>query len=1386
MQNENKNTKNDLLKEIVDLSNSNLTDFMLDTKFGDLTKELQKLNKTNTMKQVKKKSNLDFNFDEVLSDNKKEGPKNEKTKTHNLSIHLEDNVINKNEKSEEKGEEKDGIQKIIDVAFDKADDILNNFNQKLKMKETTNVNNKNNTNIIMEENNEKHLDSIKEESENVEDNKNVGDINNNDDNIIIIENKIEKNETQYTESTPVDKLDLNISKKVNLEICQFNQEENKKSLGSIFDMLDFDKTTAAKNNNKFILSKELQTHNQLINDCKNEVNIIEENKEEIKDDNDNNSSNLSYKEKEKEVKDKEKQDIINIQEYKEIIIEKKEEEKKINTEENKDIKNNETKKDNNENIILNEDKNLKENKDNNGYDENNKNIINDKNDEDKTKDDKNKHNENIIKDNIIVDNMEEIGQLNKKEINMEKEKINFINENINNIIINKENENKNKNENNIIIIKDNKENNDNNNTKGNDNKDNQDTLINNNNVKKEEPKIEYTGNKIDLVEKTEHLFFAKNRNLSELNKYLNNYLYKSNNDKNSNNNDNIGQIKEKKNNKISYDITESFQKNILCTEFSRHKMTSIYLDTEDYIYCGDEIGNLLIYCVKDEKKIKQLENPFKQYTKNNNYPCITSISSDEQYIIVGYTKGKFAIFSKNEKKPGNTKLYDAFEEISQHNIIEIKIHSKISNSIIIYSCDDQENIFRTEIIKNKIFRNKVSTIRITGPLKNVQCKEPYYHLEINPFWYECVGVVNNRKVDIYVIKNCQKDIIFTYKNIKDENSYLSFFFSHKKEDKNKFFISNLNIINIFEINNNYNGVAQQQSIILKDYIIQIGSFMNDLIYIIDNKNTIKLINYKDYEKNDNSQYGYVDTFLINGNNYSDVFKQKEQETFKFLLNYKQFLSVKNGSIFIYNKNNILYIKSLTLEEGVTKIYSSIFDNKIFEKWTLLFKIGIEIYKNTHELWKIKDINKFYSLYIINAQTLLSSLVIQLGNNESNDAEFENIINKYNELVSFLFNIDLYKFIIYDKNNLHSILKNNQLEDLYFFLLEPYIIADKLINIPNLPSSFISNLMDIYLNKNNIKSKYKKYNRSWLSELLIHFDFKKYIEKGKNNVLLDNIKENNLINVIIYYLLNYKFNEVMENNLIDYCTPLNILIKLLKSNSTNESSQGKEDVNIIEIDLNNDELFKSENRYKDEIIFSREYLRIKIIWYIYKILKNKILVDNKDKLEDQKKSLFIKEVLQIPFDKELFNIIVFGTPDKSCPLNREMIYILQIIIESEICYKLFDINKYEIFQKLIKLFKKRRDLQLPLNILLVRAISNDNSIDLSSKNKLNIVLYFMENNCLHSDIYPEIKETRFQEKLIEILKLIDSYTFEDSENLLKLVDNCKDNYRILVDYIKKLF
>ena len=244
--------------------------------------------------------------------------------------------------------------------------------------------------------------------------------------------------------------------------------------------------------------------------------------------------------------------------------------------------------------------------------------------------------------------------------------------------------------------------------------------------------------------------------------------------------------------------------------------------------------------------------------------------------------------------------------------------------------------------------------------------------------------------------------------------------------------------------------------------------------------------------------------------------------------------------------------------------------------------------------------------------------------------------------------------------------------------------------------------------------------------------------------------------------------------------MHILI-LIKINKINGDKSKREEIENI---------FKKENRYKDEIVFSSDYLRIKIIWYIYKILKNKILNDNEEKTNDMKKSLFVKEILKIPLDKELFNNIVFASYNKDnkkfVSLDREIIYILHIIFENEKISKYHDFTKEAIFHELIHLFKDRKESQISLNLLLVKSIINDKGIDLSNDIKLNLVLFFMENNCSNSDLYPEIKEEKFQDNLIEILKLIDSYTFDDTEKLNKLISNCENNYGKLVTYIKANF
>ena len=1275
------NSNNDLLKEIVNFSNADDLDLMIDTsKFGNIMKEFE-LTKNEGFGKMKSTKFTNFNTDQALSSNKSD----------NSQIQQGNNSDNSNDinKIQEEGQKKEKKNSIFDEVFDEADDIINNFTKKLKEKENTNKN------LLINKSQSATLESklkpaLEEKEKNEEINK---------------EFKIEDNKGEIIQENKNNEKNKDTNKKenekknmVSLKSCEFNKEENKKTLGSIFDMLDFDNSNNDndnKKNNNYISWKELDSNKtyEKINEHKKEINAIKEKKDEVKDkDKDSNSSNISDKEKVKETKNNEKKEK---EKEKEIETEKDEnKEKEIIIEKNENS-NQEEKVEQNEKVS----KEVK--------DEHNKNNENMKKNAEIFE---HKEKENKIINNNIVENKNKDNDKktnNSKEDNTKSNKINIIKEDIkkDNIIINEEK-----------------------------------------NINEETIKIEYTGTKIDLVEKMESNFFSKNKNISELKHYLNNNLYNSlGSDKN---------LISLKNEKIFYDITQTFPKNKLLTEFFIQKITSLYLDSEEYIYCGDEKGNLKIYSIKEEKLVKEIENPFLFENKNNKtYPCINSITSDDQFIIAGYEKGKFALFWKNEKKPFKTKLYDAFQEVSQHNIIEIKIYSKKKNSILIYSCDDQENIYRTKIIKNKIFKNKVYTNRITGSLKNVKKKEPYYYLEINPFWYKCIGVVNNRSVYIYIIKKCKKDVIFKWNNLDEDNSFLSLFFSQKKDEKNNFFVSNLNRINIYEINNDYNGVAQRKSIIFEKKIIKIGSFMNDLIYVFDQRNTIKLVNYNNINYNENNYYGYYDTITVNNN---EVVKEQDQENYKFLLNYQNFLCIKNGNIFIYNKNNISFVNSLSLYDGIAKIYNSIFTTQNIEKWDILFKIGIEIYEQIHPLWKIDQMNKFQDLYMNYSQSFLSLLIIQLCNNNDNKKyDLDKILNKFNELISFLFKVEFYNFLTSEKNNLYSIFVSSKIEDLYFYLLEPYIIEDKFKDKTNLPNAFINNLMDIFLNKKNKESIFIKVNKSWLSELLVHFDIKKYIEKGKNNGLLENIKENYLINTIIYFVLNYNQNEVMINNLIDYTTPLNLLIRLLKLKIKNEQkSKGEEQEGGIEINLKNEDLFKNENRYKDEIIFSSEYLRIKIIWYIYKILKNKILNDSEEKTNEIKKSLFVKEILKIPLDKELFNNIVFASYNNNKNiyyLDREIIYILHLIFEDEIINKYNDYTKEEIFQKLINIFKERKESQISLNLFLVQSIINDKGIELSNDIKLNLVLFFMDNNCSKSDIYPEIKEEKFQDNLIEILK-----------------------------------
>ena len=126
------NSNNDLLKEIVNFSNADDLDLMIDTsKFGNIMKEFE-LTKNEGFGKMKSTKFTNFNTDQALSSNKSD----------NSQIQQGNNSDNSNDinKIQEEGQKNEKKNSIFDEVFDEADDIINNFTKKLKEKENTNKN----------------------------------------------------------------------------------------------------------------------------------------------------------------------------------------------------------------------------------------------------------------------------------------------------------------------------------------------------------------------------------------------------------------------------------------------------------------------------------------------------------------------------------------------------------------------------------------------------------------------------------------------------------------------------------------------------------------------------------------------------------------------------------------------------------------------------------------------------------------------------------------------------------------------------------------------------------------------------------------------------------------------------------------------------------------------------------------------------------------------------------------------------------------------------------------------------------------------------------------------------------------------------------------------
>ena len=887
------------------------------------------------------------------------------------------------------------------------------------------------------------------------------------------------------------------------------------------------------------------------------------------------------------------------------------------------------------------------------------------------------------------------------------------------------------------------------------------------NLKKDNKYIK-TGTKIDIVEEFEGKLFNSKRAYKELERYINKIDEPGNKNELQNNNKKLSK-------KIIYDMLSTTNSIKIYKELTNINGVIFVFDKNNNIFCSTQKGNIAIYNLNEEKKLKELDNPFKEDSKNNIALIITAMSTDEKYIISAYNNGKIALYRKGREKINKTKLFMTTKETSSKSIItEIKIYSEKKDRIIFYFIDKNGKIFRAKIYKG-MFKNKIKYKHIVINSNN---NYQFYNLEINPYSYKCFGICNFKGVFIYNIKKNENKLLYNKIQDLDIKYFPNFCFvnSLNEKEKSKFMASiNPDSVILCEINSNFTNAIQLNKYMIKDPIIKIGVFINELVYIFDKANQITLINCTSETHKITQKCSEDNTILLDKRS----FRHRHIEELSL---YQNIFCNTNRNIIINSSKKLLLITPLTLTQCINKICEKNDNNK----WNVLFYLCNQIYKNKHPIWTKNDYEEC-SILIIEKINVCINEIVSKNINEK--------IEQLKNVLEFLFNVELYDYITSEKDGLYTKLKNDKI---YFYLLEPYILQNKLKNIA-LPNLFINRLIDFYVKINK---------KSWLCELLIHFDIKLLCDKKSANkagmTLFDIFDKNNLINILLYIILkNYDIYKEYT-----YTTPIiNIFLNLIKEsknikaealfNQFNEIISSNNEYNEIVIDnniednkeekLDNTKInlknnFIEENRYKDDLLYGNHYLRIKLLWYIYTVLFCRGVSDtNKKKCQD-----LIDKSLEIILTPKIYEILEISENNnnetiKILNLDLEIRFFVNKLFKDELINEFCEINKENILQKIEGLVKKGYISYIAFYLICLKSYLDDPTLEINKETKLNILLFFMNDNNVEEK-YNETKNENFEKDLIELLKNIDSFTFDDRDKIINSSNNCKDKFPKLTEYI----
>ena len=674
---------------------------------------------------------------------------------------------------------------------------------------------------------------------------------------------------------------------------------------------------------------------------------------------------------------------------------------------------------------------------------------------------------------------------------------------------------------------------------------------------------------------------------------------------------------------------------------------SIYPKNDIVILC-DSKGNIIFFSLKEKKKIKELSSQSKSFISNiieeseKIVNCL-DITDEQDWLFVGYQSGTISVFDlkKNVCKYSVNKIHN------NQSCIELRYSHREKNIFHILSCDIGGNVSYS-ILKDgtlgwrlvstdKLIENKeipVFALKFIRPIEFIEsipniknlhqtaifgAMDSIYIYSLEPEINEIVSFEKPEYIKDSVIPDIQlgvgKSLINSkFTKIDDRNKLIMAVAWGRAITFYDLPIKDTFIIQPITIGNYVNEVN----------ILKCGFLSNSVLFLIDEKFTIKIINTR--------KVGFGPVYIIPlqkrilpPKNNADSELQNESLLDKNILTQKKIKDEKdiekniyqytiitnNSSLFILCKNALYFGSLVDWKEFLNKLSKK-------EEYLSLFSIGIDTYQGKmNALLNIpyEEVNRKKLIGDFLRGEISKYVIFTTGSKKSGSfdspQEVELIKRCMNISIELCLEIESFDFLI---KRIEPMFESIEYGEYFLTKLEPFILYDKIKNVI-LSEDIVKEIIDLYI---------KKDMSDILSQLLLHINIKCIDTES----IKEKIKELNLFSPLIYLY--------MEGSSEDYFAPLDIMFHYFERAD----------------ELSNFTTYSEVLEYEtiQTVLNSKQYSGHKILWYLKLCLTGRKFPNNEEKMKPELFDKLIPDITYwlitekvmkvfIDFDpKDYFNIL----------------------------------------------------------------------------------------------------------------------------------------------------